>query len=134
MFISFFFIFLSLGFTMFVIHQLACVFSLSSLNNVLVKNYLVLLKVEGRPMEFEVDTVAFHLDQGKTLDDVLLTHEVVLDPGMSRHKEPSVNLDLKEDAALRFLKASPVPFAMCTAVEAELRMLQSQGTRNTERG
>lgn len=54
-------------------------------------------------------------------------YQSVFDEDISGHIGPAVQLDLVEGAKPKFLKARPVPFALRSAVEAELDRLQSQG-------
>lgn len=72
----------------------------------------------------------YGLNQVKTsdsLDGILAAHEAVFNVDITGHNGPPVKLELRENATPHFLKARPVPFAVRSAVEAELQMLQTQG-------
>lgn len=78
--------------------------------------------------ELKIRVCGIHLlGTRNNIVNILKVHEDVSDAKITGHKGPPVNFDLKGDATANSLQSQPVPFALRTAVEVELKTLENQG-------
>ena len=68
-----------------------------------------------------------HVSKTRQLGEVLAKHEPVFENGLGTMKQFKAKLHLKPHFLPKFIKARPVPFAVCPKVEAELEQLEKDG-------
>ena len=78
---------------------------------------------------FSLDWKEVHRLQGTSLQNVLLRHQAVFQPGLGTLQGYEAKIHVEANAKPKFCKTQPVPYALKVKIEEELKRLVKEGIR-----